>query len=193
MGRPKEFDREAVLDRALEVFWDRGYEGTPMADLVEELGVGRQSLYDTFGDKHALYAAALDRYAQQHGGGGSMPALDGPAPVRRALRDALQCAIDGALDGGGRTCMLIDAVAERCPGDEDVQRTFCRSVRGLEEALTARLERARETGEIGRHHAPRSLARYFVSAVQGLQLMAKGTRDRRLLEEIADTTVSILG
>src|SRR5690349_15255285 len=123
----------------MEVFWERGYEATSIGDLVERLGVGRQSLYDTFGDKHALYVAALDRYTQQHGGGSSLPSLAGPAPVRRALRDALQCAIDGALDGNGRTCMLIDAVAERCPGDEDVQRQFCRSVRGLEEALTARL------------------------------------------------------
>src|SRR5262249_38606558 len=68
MARPKEFDRDAVLDRAVELFWAKGYEATSLGDLVESLGVGKQSLYDTFGDKHALYLAALDRYCEKYGG-----------------------------------------------------------------------------------------------------------------------------
>jgi TetR/AcrR family transcriptional regulator, transcriptional repressor for nem operon len=190
MGRPKEFDRDQVLDRAMDVFWDLGYEATSIGDLVERLGIGRQSLYDTFGDKHALYLAALDRYSERNAGAAMLVAS---VPVRRGVRDFLQCAIEKALDGSGRTCMMVDAVAERCPGDEDVRQRFCANVRAIEDALTARLEQARESGEIARHHVARSLARYFVNAIQGLQLMGKGMRDRRELEDIADTTISILG
>jgi AcrR family transcriptional regulator len=63
MPRPREFDPDLVLDRAVELFWAKGYEGTSISDLEEHLGMGRQSLYGAFGDKHELYVKAMDRYA----------------------------------------------------------------------------------------------------------------------------------
>jgi TetR/AcrR family transcriptional repressor of nem operon len=67
MARHKEFDRDAVLHKAMEVFWSRGYGATSIQDLVKHMGINRQSLYDTFGDKHALYLQALDRYGEVEG------------------------------------------------------------------------------------------------------------------------------
>ena len=67
MARRKEFDRDEALHKAMEVFWSRGYEATSVGDLVEHMGINRQSLYDTFGDKHSLYLAALDRYREVEG------------------------------------------------------------------------------------------------------------------------------
>jgi TetR/AcrR family transcriptional repressor of nem operon len=64
MARPKEFDPDQALDRAVELFWRKGYEATSIQDLVEALGINRSSLYGTFGDKHALYLAAIDRYCE---------------------------------------------------------------------------------------------------------------------------------
>src|SRR5438093_12545846 len=62
MPRPKSFDEDVVLDQAVELFWERGYDGTSLADLEAHLGLGRQSLYNTFGDKQALFLKALERY-----------------------------------------------------------------------------------------------------------------------------------
>ena len=62
-GPDKQFDRDVVLERAMEVFWQNGYEGTGMTALLEQMGIGRQSLYDTFGDKRTLFREALTRYA----------------------------------------------------------------------------------------------------------------------------------
>ena len=64
MARTKEFDRDAALDRAMHVFWKKGYEATSLPDLLQAMGIARQSLYDTFGEKHALFMAALERYTQ---------------------------------------------------------------------------------------------------------------------------------
>jgi TetR/AcrR family transcriptional repressor of nem operon len=191
MARPKEFDRDAVLDRAMDLFWERGFEATSVGDLVDRLGIGRQSLYDTFGDKRALYLAALDRYRERFGV--LVPdALAKDLPVRRLIRELLQGAIDASL-ASGRSCMLIDAAAERCPHDAEVKRRFCGNAARIEEAFAARLEESRRRGEIAAHHDPRALALYFVNALNGLQIMAKSTGDRRALEQVADVTVSILG
>ena len=83
MARPKAFDVERALDRAVEVFWTRGYEATSLCDLLEHMEIGRQSLYDTFGDKHGLFLAALERY-------------------RRAMSQSLLGALERPLQPGPR-------------------------------------------------------------------------------------------
>lgn len=193
MPRPKEFDRDQVLDLATDVFWKRGYEATSIGDLVAALGIGRQSLYDTFGDKHALYLASLDRYRQRHGGGVAC-ALDSDVPLRRAIRSIFEGAIEQLLkDPHGKSCMLVAAVAERCPDDDSVAERFCSNLKNMEQALERRLAKAREDGEIGRHLEPAALARYFVNTLNGLQITGKAIRDRRALLEIADVALAVLG
>lgn len=189
MPRPKEFDRDDVLDRAMNLFWRKGYEATSIGDLTEELGIGRQSLYDTFGDKHALYVAALDHYRERYGMRiGDAIAADGP--IRKVLRDVFAKVIDSALARPTRSCMLLAATAERCPDDRDVAQRFCGNTAALERAFTERLERARP--ELGKHHDPKRLARYFASALYGVQIQGRAGVARRALEDVADVTVSVL-
>src|SRR5687768_16430305 len=138
MGRPKAFDRDDVLDRAMELFWQRGYEATSIGDLVDHLGVGRQSLYDTFGDKYALYREALDHYRDHHGVPGGLDALLA-GPVRRAVRDMLEFVIERVMIG--KSCMLVAAASERCPLDTEVQTRFGSLFGQFEKALLARLQR----------------------------------------------------
>lgn len=193
MPRPKEFDRDQVLDLATDVFWKRGYEATSIGDLVAALGIGRQSLYDTFGDKHALYLAALDRYRQRHGGVVAC-ALESDMPLRRAIRTIFEGVIDQLLgDPQGKSCMLVAAIAERCPDDKSVAERFCTNMKSMEQVLEKRLARAREEGEIGRHLEPSALARYFVNTLNGLQITGKALRDRKALLEIADVALAVLG
>ncbi|MEZ4403689.1 MAG: TetR/AcrR family transcriptional regulator [Kofleriaceae bacterium] len=192
MARPREFDRDAVLDRAMELFWARGFDATSMSDLVDHVGIGRQSLYDTFGDKHALYLAALDRYRLERG---STPwhLLD-DQPLRPGLRALFTAVIDWLLaDPDGKICMLVTAAAERCPRDAEVAARFCANATDVERRFVDRLTRARDAGELGRHHDVTALARYLASSLYGLQLTAKAQRDRASLASIVDVTLSILG
>jgi TetR/AcrR family transcriptional regulator, transcriptional repressor for nem operon len=190
MARSKEFDREQVLERAMELFWSRGFEATSIGDLTEHLGIGRQSLYDTFGDKHALYVAALDHYKE----GGRMfadEALTRPGQLKRHMREVLRATIDTTLETG-RACMLLNAAAERCPTDTAVRERFCSNTNAVEEALVRRFRRAREEGELGGERDLRALARYFVTQIYGLQLSARGGIDRRALEQSAEVALSVL-
>lgn len=192
MGRPREFDREAVLDRALELFWDRGYEGTSMSDLVETLGVGRQSLYDTFGDKQALYLLALERYRTERS---ITPwhLLEEKA-LRVGLRALLVAIVDCLVESPqGRTCMMVNAAAERAPHDPEVKRLFCATTQLWETRLEERLRRAQQEGELGRHHDVRALARFLANTIFGLQVTGKSVTDRAHLMQIVDVTMSILG
>ncbi len=192
MPRAKEFDRDQVLDLATDVFWKRGYEATSIGDLVEALGIGRQSLYATFGDKYSLYLASLDRYRQRAGGvvGAS---LDKDLPVRRAMRELFETFIDHLLSPEGKTCMMVAAAAERCPADLEVSRRFCDNIERMEQTLQRRLARAQQEGEIAKHLDPVALGRYFVSTINGLQITAKVVRDRRALLDIADVAMTVLG
>lgn len=190
MARPKEFDRDAVLDRAVELFWAKGYEATSIGDLTEHLGIGRQSLYDTFGDKHGIYVAALDRY-RLHYGGFATDALDKPGPLKRQVREVLKVIIQAVKDSG-RSCMLVNAAAERCPADKDVSERFRANGQLVEDVFFARFQRAKREGELRDGLEPRALARYFVTQIFGLQIAARGGADARALEQSADVAVSIL-
>lgn len=193
MARPKEFDRDAVLDRAMELFWARGYEATSIGDLVDHLSIGRQSLYDTFGDKYALYLAALGRYRERYGsvGPAALDDVRSGQSVTRHVRAVLQSIIDNGL-AGQQSCMLVNAVAERCPADTAVGGMFCANASVFEAAFARRFKRARDEGELSKGAEPRALARYFVSMVLGLQVGIRGGTDRRALEQTADVAVSVL-
>jgi TetR/AcrR family transcriptional regulator, transcriptional repressor for nem operon len=193
MPRTKEFDRDQVLDLATDVFWKRGYEATSIGDLVNELGIGRQSLYDTFGDKRALYLAALDRYRQRQGCAGVLGIEDESVPLRKAVRVFLENVVEWLLSPAGKTCMLVGAAVERCPGDSEVAEKFGSNLANMERVLHRRFLRAQEHGEIARHLDPAALARYFVSTLNGLQVTSKVVRERAALLQIVDVALTVLG
>src|SRR5712671_3105788 len=112
MARQKEFNREEALQKAMEVFWSRGYEAASIQDLVKHMGINRQSLYDTFGDKHALYLQALDRYSALEGRK-LLLLLEGDGSVKRALRRLFAGVVEGSLCAGERRgCFMGNAMSE---------------------------------------------------------------------------------
>jgi len=112
MARHKEFDRDEALHKAMEVFWSRGYEAASVGDLVKHMGVSRQSLYDTFGDKHSLYLQALDRYREVEGRK-MFELLEAPGSVKRSLRRLFEGVVECSLAGGERRgCFVGNATSE---------------------------------------------------------------------------------
>src|SRR5690606_34374729 len=168
-ARPKQFDPDTVLDRALELFWERGYEATSMADLVEHLGIGRASLYATFGSKHDLYLKALDRYLLR-ADPSPLEFLSRPGPALPLVRALVQSYAEAsACDERRRGCMVANAAVDRLPGDALVARRIEIAWDGLEAALSAALHRAQAQGELPPDKDPRSLARFFFVFLQGLR------------------------
>jgi TetR/AcrR family transcriptional repressor of nem operon len=192
MARPKEFDPDEVLGKIMDQFWIHGYEGTSMDDLVRAAGIGRQSLYDTFGDKRALYLAALDRFVATDGSV-LLPILAKKGPLRATMRDFFDAVVDLALeDRDARGCMIVNASSNLGAGDADVKRRVRAANESLEHALSRRIEAALSSREIGRGHTAQALARFFVATVIGIRTTAKTVRDRKHLRSIADLALSVL-
>jgi len=192
MARQKEFNRDEVLHKAMEVFWSRGYQGASIQDLVQHMGINRQSIYDTFGDKHALFLEALDRYREMQSRK-VFEVLDRPGSMKKNLRQLFEEAVARALSAEGRRgCFVGNSMSELAGRCKETATRTCNSVAAAEKILQRALERGREQGDLPGVRDTRAVARFLYSSLQGLLLMAKATRDRRLLNDVVKVTLSVL-
>ena len=190
MPRTKEFRPEAALDAAMELFWRKGYGATSMRDLLDGMGIGRGSFYDTFGDKHALFLAALDRFEEARTGWVD-EALEGSG--MSGIEEVFRRSIEGLVAFEPRRgCLLANSAVELAPHDPEVAGRISRYVRRTEEAFTGALARARESGEIPAEGDPKALARFLVSNLHGLRVLARAGSDRRTLEDAARVALEAL-
>ncbi|GAA1267199.1 TetR family transcriptional regulator [Planotetraspora silvatica] len=181
-----------ALQAALDLFWERGYEATSMADLVEELGIARASLYSTFGNKRDLYLKALERYLETRNPS-PIEILSQPGPALPAVRALVEFyATDAIADTRRRGCMIVNAAAEMLPGDPEVSRLLDTNWSALEAALTSALIRARGEGDLPADRDPRALARFLLVFLQGLRLVSKGSSDAKRLREAAAQALTVL-
>ena len=192
MARQKEFDRDEVLHKAMEVFWTRGYEGASIQDLVKHMGINRQSMYDTFGDKHSLFLEALDRYREIQSRK-LFEVLERPGSMKRNLRQLFEEAVARSLSAEGRRgCFVGNSMSELAGRCKETATRTCNSVASAEKMFQKALQRGKEQGELRRVSDTRAVARFLYSNLQGLLLMAKATRDRKLLNDVVKVTLSVL-
>jgi TetR/AcrR family transcriptional repressor of nem operon len=192
MARHKEFDREEALHKAMEVFWSRGFEAASIQDLVGHMGINRQSIYDTFGDKHALYLQALDRYRQTEGRR-LVELLERPGSVKKCLRQLFDEVVEKAVcDREHRGCFMGNATAELAGRCRETASRTCSNMTTMDEALYRALLRGKQAGEIEGIRDPRAVARFFSCMLQGLLLMGKARPDRKALNDVVRITLSVL-
>ncbi len=159
---------------------------------MEQLGVPRQSLYNTFGDKEDIYNAALARYRSCQESA-FQALLQDPRPVRAVLRDLFAAKVDDMLrEPQSWGCLLLNAALER-PDDAKARREVRKGNEAIQGALAERFRRAQTAGEIGPHHDPAALGRFFHGALVGMSVIGRGTRDRKVLEDIARVALATLG
>lgn len=191
MARTKEFDPDVVLDRALEVFWERGYEATSMADLVARLGIARASIYGTFGGKRALYLKALDRYAGTRDAA-VVAALSQPGPALPAVRALIRQYADESVRDDRRGCLVVNTAVELGGRDPAAARAVEASWTTLEVALSSALTRSAAQGELTGDRDPRSLARLLLVLLQGMRVMGRTPTDPGRLRDAADQALALL-
>lgn len=193
MPRPRSFDRDDALEAALGLFWAKGYEATSLADLTRAMGLSKSSLYDTFGDKHTLFLAAFDRYADTRLGPALAMLEDTSRPARIRLEAFLRRFITIKVrDGDRRGCMIGNTAVELAPHDDLAAARVKGALARVEEAFFTLLAEARDTGEIGPEKDPRALARFLTAAVQGLRVLSKADADARALDDVVRQTLSVL-
>ena len=184
MARSKEFDPEAALDRAMGVFWSKGYEATSLDDLCDATGLNRSSLYGTFESKRVLYFRSLERYARS--GTAHLARQLKHQSDKQAFANLIQSLIDDIVAGPGRRgCFIGNCSAELARRDRRAADRVRAGLRSIETTFAAALERARERGELHVDTDVAGLARYLTSGIQGLRLVGKANPDRENLEDIA--------
>ncbi|MFI7523454.1 TetR/AcrR family transcriptional regulator [Micromonospora globbae] len=192
MARTKEFDPDAALRAALDLFWERGYEATSMADLVEHLGVARASIYATFGNKRDLYLKALDRYGDLVDPG-LLRELSQPGPALPAVRAVIErYAREAGDDSGRRGCFIVNTAVEVAPHDPHAARRVAASWDHLETAITSALIRAQAQGELAPDKDPRALARFLLVLMQGVRVVGKVQAEPRRLRDAVTQALALL-
>ena len=190
-GRPREFDPDQAVDRAMHVFWSNGYHGTSLTDLLQATQLSRGSLYTAFGDKRGLFLRALDKYI-----GDAVarleedldPRLDALAGLRNFLSGYVE-RTSGAK--GKRGCLVVATAMELAAHDAEVGQRIRRFFTTVEASLTRALERAQSAGHLADGIAPASAARVLLSMAEGIRVVAKTGIDRAAWQSSVDALLDL--
>jgi AcrR family transcriptional regulator len=187
-GRPRCFDVDKALDRALDVFWRKGYEGTTLPDLTRAMGINRPSLYAAFGNKEALFKKAIDRYAQGPG-----------CHVKEALseptaRGVIERLLHGTVDlltnrRNPRGCFMVQGALACGESADPVRRELVMRRAASEATLRERFERAIAEGDLPPSSDPATLAGYVVTICHGMAVQAAGGATKAELTRVAEMAI----
>lgn len=187
MARPKAFDDDVALDAAIRVFREHGYEGTSAQMLVNAMGIGRQSLYNSFGDKAGLYRAALRRYAlgetQAHG-----------ATLKTGNRaiDGIRAMVDRVVREAEMPCLGVGSIAELGTSRPDLNEIRAAADRVMRKAIITKIVEAQAEGDIAADLDPDALASWFVASFAGIRIAARGGASAEQLASLGEMTLRAL-
>lgn len=191
-GRPPEFDYGTALNRAMELFWAKGFVGTSVSELLDRMGIGRQSAYNTFGDKRSLYLKAIAHY-QDTVVQGMVDALQGEGSPRRNLRRFIRDAARTDYPLARLGCLCVNAIAGSEVSDKEVARLTRQHVERLVGAVHDAIRRAQALGEIPAQVDALGDARAIVNSLNGLALLRRIGADPSVLSDVANRTIAMLG
>lgn len=183
MGRPRAFDMDETLDRALDVFWRNGYEGSSLSDLTKAMGINPPSLYAAFGNKEGLFLKAFDRYVESYGAY-ARDALEEPT-----ARDVATKLLHGVIDlltnkRNPRGCLMVATTCGNAAGPIR-EELIARRTAGLA-AMRRRFERAKAEGDLPADLNPAAAARYMAMLLEGMAVQAAGGAGRKDLQRVAE-------
>jgi AcrR family transcriptional regulator len=187
-GRTRQFDADDALDRALEVFWARGYEGATLPALTRAMGINRPSLYAAFGNKEQLFRKALDRYQAEP------QAFVAEALNRPTAREAAEAILSGFIRmlrgrGQARGCLIVSGALACGEESEPVRRELARLRQGTVAALRGRFERAVRDGDLPKGTDCPTLARYVATVLNGLAVQAASGATEKELRLVSATAM----
>ena len=188
MGRPREFDTDAALEKVMRLFWAKSYEGTWVADLTETLGISRPSLYAAFGDKQSLFRAALERYAA--GPACYVAAALGEPMARKVaeqlLRGAAVLQTSSSNPGG---CLTVNGAIASGDEAEPVRQALSAHRTAGVALLRRRFEQAKAQHDLPKDSDPASLASFLAAVVYGMAVHASGGASRKDLDQVIRTAM----
>ena len=192
LARPRAFEDGKALDAAIDCFWRRGFTATSVRDLASEMGINGPSLYNAFGDKHALFASALERYAECSMRERIVRLETTLAPMA-SLRAFFKELIDKSMsDRELRGCLIVNSAMEVSPHDAELRTVIASYLGELEDFFCRRIEQGQAVGEIDGTLVPRDVARLCLGILFGLRVAARSLPQRSLLEGMVRPLFTLL-
>jgi TetR/AcrR family transcriptional repressor of nem operon len=190
--RPREFDENAALDAAIVCFWQRGYEATSVRDLAESMGISGPSLYNSFGNKHALFLQALERYLDR-GVRARVARLESTLPPKQAVRQFFKEIVDRSIsDRERRGCLLINSALEVSPHDPELGDVIADRLGEIEAFFLRSIKAAQADGTVPRKRSAKDIARLLLGVLLGLRVLARSKPERALLEGTVRPALALL-
>jgi len=193
MARTRQFDERQALVSAMLVFWENGYEGTSINDLERAMGLKRTSIYNTFGNKRALFVRVMSCYKES-----VMSALFAELDAAPGIREGIRRMLNSALDihfnedsPGG--CLVVLSLMESGQHDEQSQSSMQQTIHELKTILQMRLNKAKKSGELSKHLDAGSTATTIATTMAGMMVMGKANFTRASLKKTVAQVVSLLG
>lgn len=189
MPRPRSFDETAAIGAAMDLFWSRGFAATSLRDLRDAMGLSSASLYDAFGDKHALFLRCLDQYLDQ-----SMRArmaVCETLPPREAIVAFVAGIVARSLEDA-RGCLMLNTAVELAPHDPAVAAVIAERLGELEAFFLRCLRRGQRDGSVSAQVQAADVARLLVASVLGLRVLARSRPDAALLQGVARQAIALL-
>ncbi len=192
MPRSEEFNREHAVRRAMNVFWEKGYNGTSMQDLVDATGLNRSSIYNSFGSKHELYKTTLEFYQKESGGLFHKALLNAKNPFE-AIRLVFESFLPEILsEGGDRGCYAMNCKSELGNQEGDIRKWLLANQENTLNIFSGLIKEGQEQGVINTKEDSKTYAYYIFNAFQGFRMTGILIKDRTVLQRIINNTLKVI-
>lgn len=192
MARTKVFDEQDVLGKAMNLFWQKGYNATSAQDLVDHLGISRSSLYNTYGDKHSLFVQALKQYRRERIDP-VIKEVDLAKDMESYIRHIFQLVREDALnENRSKGCFMVNSIIELATVDNDVAKIANAIMHDTEGALCKAIKKGQEAGVFTTQYPARSLARFVFNSLNGLRVTMKIDSNKKVFDDIVNVCLLAL-
>ncbi|MFU7592066.1 TetR/AcrR family transcriptional regulator [Priestia sp. RMT2NF4] len=190
MARSKEFDEKAVLRKAMELFWEQGYEKTSMQDLVDHMGIHRRSIYDTFGDKRSLFLASLNHYEELIVK--EMESIiSSTSSTKQAIRDVFIFILN-AIEQYPKGCLSVNAAVELSLLDKEIGCIVTKMFNRTEDMFNNLIKRGQASGELSKEIDSDNTSRFLHNNLVGIRVLIKTNYNKKELEGIIALALAVL-
>ncbi|PAK35613.1 TetR/AcrR family transcriptional regulator [Peribacillus simplex] len=190
MARSKEFDEKAVLRKAMELFWEQGYEKTSMQDLVDHMGIHRRSIYDTFGDKRSLFLASLNHYEELIVNEMER-IINSTSSIKQTIRDVFIFVLN-SIEQYPKGCLSVNAAIELSLLDKEIGRIVTKMFNRTEDMFNNLLKRGQTSGELSKEIDSDNTSRFLHNNLVGIRVLIKTNYNKKELEGIITLALSVL-
>ena len=192
MARKKSFNKDDVLERAMNLFWKQGFHATSMQDIVQNVGLSRSSLYESFGSKQGLFDQALGNYCRTNREG-IKALLSNEKSVKTGIRNLLESSIHCTIsDADKKGCFVVNSTTELVPGDDEMLKALSKNRASFEKVFFEFLQKGQATGEIPPNKDIKTLSGLIYTVFSGLNVIAKLEKSPKKLMAQIDQIVGLL-